>query len=69
MKKETFHGLDSAELQTRDREIREQLFRIRFQMSLGQTEGQAKYRKLRKNRARVLTELRQRELQAQKEGK
>lgn len=69
MKKASFHGLDTAELTTKDREIQEQLFRIRFQMSLGQTEGQAKYRKLRKDRARVLTELRQREIQAQKEGK
>ena len=38
------------------------MFRLRFQMSMGQTEGLKKYRELRKDRARMLTVLREREL-------
>jgi large subunit ribosomal protein L29 len=33
----------------------EQMFRIKFQMSMGQVEGLKKYRELRKERARLLT--------------
>ena len=40
----------------------EQMFRLRFQMSMGQTDGLKKLRKLRKERARMLTVLREREL-------
>jgi large subunit ribosomal protein L29 len=53
--------LDQAELQKQDSGIREQLFRIRFQMSMGQTEGLKKYRELKKDRARILTLLRERQ--------
>ena len=42
------------------REIEEQMFRLRFQMSMGQTEGLKKYRELRKDRARMLSILRER---------
>ena len=31
------------------------MFRIKFQMSMGQSEGMKKYRELRKERARLLT--------------
>ena len=43
-------------------EIAEQMFRLRFQMSMGQTDGLKKLRTLRKERARMLTVLREREL-------
>ena len=33
----------------------ENMFRLRFQMSMGQTDGVKKYRLLRKERARILT--------------
>ncbi|MBV8864415.1 MAG: 50S ribosomal protein L29, partial [Acidobacteriaceae bacterium] len=42
-----------AERQAQDGQ--EQLFRFRFQMGMGQTEGLKKYRSLKKDRARLLT--------------
>ncbi len=36
---------------------RNSLFRLRFQMGMGQSEGLKKYRNLRKDRARLLTVL------------
>ena len=55
-------GLDSAALSSQLKESADQMFRLRFQMSMGQTEGLKKLRNLRKERARMLTVLRQREL-------
>ena len=54
--------LDNAELGNRDKEAREQMFRLRFQLAMGQTDGIKKYRDTRKERARVLTVIREREL-------
>ncbi len=50
-------ALDGAELAKQVRDTAEQMFRIRFQMSMGQSEGLKKYRSLRKERARMLTVL------------
>jgi large subunit ribosomal protein L29 len=55
-------GLDAAELQRQAQDGQEQLFRLRFQMGMGQNEGLKKYRVLRKDRARLLTALRSKEL-------
>jgi large subunit ribosomal protein L29 len=55
-------SLDSAELKRELKESAEQMFRLRFQMSMGQMDGLAKVRKLRRERARMLTVLREREL-------
>jgi large subunit ribosomal protein L29 len=44
------------------REIDEQSFRFKFQMSMGQTDGLRKLREMRKDRARLLTYLREKEL-------
>ena len=63
--KKTLDGLDTAELATKPRDFAEQMFRIRFQMSMGQADGLTKYRELRKERARALTLLRQRELKGE----
>ncbi len=38
------------------------MFRLKFQMSMGQAEGLKKVRSMRKERARMLTILREREL-------
>lgn len=57
-------GLDQAELNKQLRDSSEQMFRLRFQMSMGQMEGVKKVRSLRKERARMLTVLRERELGA-----
>ena len=53
---------DSTELRRQTAELREQIFRLRFQMEMGQTEGLKKLRAIRKDRARMLTILRDREL-------
>jgi len=55
-------GLDKAELNKELKESLEQMFRLRFQMSMGQMDGVKKVRVLRKERARMLTVLREREL-------
>jgi large subunit ribosomal protein L29 len=55
-------ALDAAEIAKQLRDSSEQMFRIRFQMSMGQQEGLKKLRSLRKERARMLTVLREREI-------
>ena len=61
---EKFRALDPAELDKQLREGAEQMFRLRFQMSMGQADGLKKMRIMRKDLARVYTELRARELAA-----
>jgi large subunit ribosomal protein L29 len=65
MKAEKVRDLDNAELQNQLGEIREQVYRLRLQILMGQTAGLKKYRALRKDKARVLTVLRERELVSQ----
>lgn len=64
MKAEKLRELDDRELKNQVNEIREQLFRLRFQMSMGQSDGLKKRRELRKDQARILGLLRARELKA-----
>ncbi len=52
------------ELRTRDKEFSEQLFRLKFQMTGGQSENLQTVRELRKAIAKVKTLLRERELKA-----
>ncbi len=62
MKKDNLRDLDPAEMRNKLTEIDEQSFRFKFQMSMGQTEGLRKLREMRRNRARLLTYLRERDL-------
>jgi len=62
MKAEKIRQLDSDELRRQAADIREQAFRIRFQLTMGQTDGLKKLRNIRKDNARILTILRDREL-------
>lgn len=50
------------ELQVQERELTEQIFRLRFQMSTGQAEALKRLRDARKDLARVKTHLRAQEL-------
>jgi len=50
------------ELENAERELHEQVFRLRFQLTTGQTEGLKKLRETRKDLARVKTLLREAEL-------
>ncbi len=62
MNAQKLRDLDSRELLAQSTDIHEQLFRLRFQMSMGQTDGLKKYRDAKKDRARMLLILREREL-------
>ena len=55
-----------AELQHQERDLADQLFRLKFQMSMGQTESLKKIRQLRKDIARVKTIKRERQLAGEK---
>jgi len=55
MKAEKIRGLDANEVQRQQQDAQEQLFRLRFQMGMGQSEGLKRYRTLKKDRARMLT--------------
>ncbi len=62
MEIDKIRNLGESELLTQQRDTAEQLFRLRFQMKMGQTESITKIRTLRKDIARIKTVLRQREL-------
>ena len=62
MRADKVRELDNDELQRQSADLRDQAFRLRFQMTMGQTEGLKKLRVIRKDRARILTVLRDREL-------
>lgn len=57
MKAGKIRELDPKEIDNQLAETNEQLFRLRFQMKMGQTDPVKKYRVLRKDRARLLTVL------------
>ena len=59
MKKLRDMSLD--ELQRNEGEMNERMFKLRFQMAMGQTESLAKIRELRRDRARLLTILTEKE--------
>jgi large subunit ribosomal protein L29 len=66
MKADKVRGLNDKELDVQLREMDEQIFRLRFQMGMGQTDGVKKYREVRKDKARMLTIKRERQLEAAK---
>lgn len=55
MKADKIRGMDAAELATKTGETAEQLFRLKFQVAMGQTDGVKKLREVKKDRARMLT--------------
>ncbi len=62
METEKIRNLSDQELTQQEKQAAEQLFRLRFQMKLGQNEGVKKLRELRKDIARIKTIEREREL-------
>ncbi len=66
MKAQKIRDLDENELRQQLREMDEQLFRLQFQMSMGQMDGLKKVRGMKKDRARIYTILRERELAGEK---
>ena len=55
MNADKIRNMDLGEIEREAQDGQEQLFRLRFQMGMGQLEGLKKYRGLRKDRARLLT--------------
>jgi len=66
MKAQKVRDLDGTELKNQLAQMDEQMFRLKFQMSMGQMDGLKKARAMRKDRARMLTILRERELAEKK---
>ena len=62
MKSQKIRDVDNHELGVQLRDIDEQLFRLRLQMSMGQMDGLKKIRAMMKTRARIHTILREREM-------
>lgn len=69
MRVEKMRELSDDELKAQEREYVEQIFRLRFQMATGQTEGLSKLRTLRKDIARLKTIRRERQLKPAGETK
>jgi large subunit ribosomal protein L29 len=59
---EKLRNLTDAELQHQQRELNDQLFRLKFQLKMGQTESLNKIRGLRKDVARIHTVMREKSL-------
>ena len=66
MKAQKVRDLDEHEIKQQLKEMDEQMFRLHFQMSMGQMEGLKKVRQMKKDRARMYTILRERELAGEK---
>ncbi len=65
MDAEKIRNLTDMELRQQQRELNDQLFRLKFQLSMGQTESLKKIRGLKKDIARIRTIERQRQLQSE----
>jgi large subunit ribosomal protein L29 len=60
MKAEKIRNFTDVELNHQERELADQLFKLKFQLNMGQTESLKKIRGLRKDIARVKTIIGQR---------
>ena len=63
-KKETLNTLGDTDLLERLSDAKEELFNLRFQLVTGQLENHARVREVKKEVARLLTEMRVREIDA-----
>ena len=64
MKSEKIRNLTDEELLHQERDLHDQLFKLKFQLNMGQTESLKKIRGMRRDIARVKTIGRERELAA-----
>jgi large subunit ribosomal protein L29 len=62
MKAEKIRNLTEDELKHQERDLADQLFKLKFQMNMGQTESLKKVRGLRRDIARVQTIRREQEI-------
>lgn len=68
MKTDKIRNLTDVELQHQERDLNDQLFKLKFQMKMGQSESLKKIRGLRKDIARVKTIKREKQIAAVKTG-
>ncbi|MGH9111207.1 MAG: 50S ribosomal protein L29 [Acidimicrobiales bacterium] len=64
MAKQSFHDVDDGALVDQVREAKDELFKLRFQNATGQLSNYARLGDVRRNIARLETELRAREIAA-----
>jgi large subunit ribosomal protein L29 len=62
MKSEKIRNLTNEELRHQECDLNDQLFKLKFQLNMGQTESLKKIRGMRRDIARVKTIAREREL-------
>ncbi|MFQ6037777.1 MAG: 50S ribosomal protein L29 [Candidatus Aminicenantales bacterium] len=60
MKARELRELSEDELQQKEEELKDQLFKLKFQHALGQLEDTTKLKNIKKDRARILTILNER---------
>ena len=63
MDADKIRNMTPAELKNQERELSDQMFRLKFQLNMGQTESLKKIRGLKKDIARVKTIARQRAME------
>lgn len=68
MRAAAFRDLSSDELRARAQDLREQMLKLRFQKSTGQIESPEMLSSLRRDLARALTVLREREIERGRSG-
>ena len=62
MKAKEINELTTAEMLEKEKQFKEELFNLRFQLATGQLENTARLKEVRKSIARIKTVLRQKEL-------
>ncbi|MGX6962042.1 MULTISPECIES: 50S ribosomal protein L29 [Vagococcus] len=62
MKANEIKELTTAELQAKEKEFKEELFNLRFQLATGQLEDTSRIKKVRQSIARIKTVLREQEV-------
>jgi len=62
MKAKELRNLTTAEIEQNIKELKEELFNLRFQLATGQLENTARIREVRKTIARMKTIIREREI-------
>ena len=62
MKSEQIRVLSQDDLRTKEKELQEQLFKLRFQKSIGQLDNALKLRETRRDIARVKTILKEKQV-------
>ena len=68
MKARELREMSLEEFLSKEQELKDQLFKLKFQHTLGQLENQMKMRNIRKDIARIKTIIRELELQRKREG-